>query len=218
MQYQSVLVAVGEAVHQEYAQLEEKRRGLEADKQDITEVETRLDWFRADLTRQYKQQQRWNQVDGGQRTAPPPSSPGPLSPRRVGGNAGNLSPRRGDDDDGLGYTAGGGLDQREVGQLQQLQEEVDKRRRWLRDLEEVAGDDDYRRNAGTGESSPGRPVRLAPGRQDVSALPPPAPPPMVPPLVASAPPRYGFGLALARWCSERTFDNTTTTSTTTSPR
>lgn len=192
MQHQAVLVSVGEAVHREYAQLEEKRRGLEADKQDITEVETRLDWFRADLTRQYKQQQRWVSAGlAGESTGP---GPGNLSPVR-GRGAGDLSPTRynaGDDDDYLGQATNksGGLEQREVGQLQQLQEEVDKRRRWLRDLEEAVDEDDVpvRQQGQQARPEPsGRAVRMG---QDIGAspLPPPAPPPLVPPLVAPPPP------------------------------
>lgn len=197
MQHQAVLVSVGEAVHREYAQLEEKRRGLEADKQDITEVETRLDWFRADLTRQYKQQQRWVSAGlAGDASATGGGRPG--SPGR-GRGVGDLSPTRfqgfgsSDPDDFMpGPATGNGLEQREIGQLQQLQEEVDKRRRWLRDLEEVAEEDDapptgqFRPAPQRGQAS-GRPVRMGQGL-DASPLPPPAPPPLVPPLVAPPPP------------------------------
>lgn len=189
MQHQAVLVSVGEAVHREYAQLEEKRRGLEADKQDITEVETRLDWFRADLTRQYKQQQRWVSAGLGGEGA---SGPGPMSPAKGrGAGAGGLSPSGfggGDPDDYMGGMTSQGLEQREVGQLQQLQEEVDKRRRWIRDLEEAAEEDDVPTSLPQQRGDPkGRAVRMG-GELGASPLPPPAPPPLVPPLVAPPPP------------------------------
>lgn len=197
MQHQAVLVSVGEAVHREYAQLEEKRRGLEADKQDITEVETRLDWFRADLTRQYKQQQRWVNAGLDGPSAPGRGGGGDLSPQR-GRGGGEFSPRRDlqdpsqyDDDIGGGTLPPQqqGLEQREVGQLQQLQEEVDKRRRWLRDLEEAVDDDvaPSQRRGRQDTDNQGRAVRLnQPG--GANPLPPPAPPPLVPPLVAPPPP------------------------------
>mmetsp|Transcript_78506 Transcript_78506/g.139210 ORF Transcript_78506/g.139210 Transcript_78506/m.139210 type:complete len:861 (+) Transcript_78506:91-2673(+) len=207
VQHQAVLLSVGDAVHREYAQLEEKRRGLEADKQDITEVETRLDWFRADLTRQYKQQQRWvsaglSSEAGGGKSGLDTGIGGGLDDS---GFLGSLSPARGGDAGGFGRYAGGfddiggGADEekpgatREANQLQQLQEEVDKRRRWLRELEEAGAADEGqnqppgRRDARTPRGG-GGPRGRNQGDIDGEPLPPPAPPPLVPPLVAQPPP------------------------------
>lgn len=202
-QHQAVLLSVGEAVHKEYQQLEDKRRGLEADKQDIAEVETRLDWFRADLTRQYKQQQRWVSAGlGGSATAAAAAGGGGAGGGGGTGGGGIVSPvspsRGTSQDPGLDMfgdpvdipkTPQATLGEREMSQLQQLQEEVDKRRRWIRDLEEAGQSEALRRDA----RSPARGGQGgipfgAGGAYDDASPPPPMPPPLVPPMVAQPPP------------------------------
>jgi len=170
--YQAVLLRVAESVHREYTQLEESRRKLECDRQDINEVEARLDWMRGDFTRQYKQQQRWavsgltgESVGAGICDSTPVPS----------GGAENANvPLVGDD------VPGG-----ELAQLAQLQAHVWGQQTRLQDLEANLERTTPRQQPEThtpqtqpsgGSGSP----RV--GRPELSPLPPPPPPPLVPPL------------------------------------
>lgn len=217
VEHQKVLLSVGDAVHHEYMHFKDKKRNNDCRGEELAMVEDRLDTLRADLGRQYAQQQRWQSsgygdfVGGGGY----PSSP---SSRGRGGayggglqlGGGNASARYGSPGSpaspgstpmsavaGLpsfapGSTAGdasGGLPQvSEMEQLARLLEETERKQRNLRELELQ----DHIQNR---HNAPGlRPSPFAPSGGQVTPLATHPPPYQVAPLASRA---RGNGRTLA---------------------
>lgn len=208
-EHQEVLLSVGDAVHQEFVQIEDQARSLSARKGQLGEVEARLDSLRVEMGWQYMQQQRW--IAAGLHSSLGCRPMGEISTGCLEGGqaAGGLSAASpGGQAAFSGRAAWSALDtvraqaphrwpleqaQHELAQLRALQEGIEEKRRYLDRLEEddmleglLAKAPPLPPEAPPLDAAPppehvaGWPARSrSRGQRIAQPLPPPAPPPVL---------------------------------------